>query len=180
MCTCVCILLCLCLCCALYSWCLSDTLGLPLSQHPYPIPHSCVNQISCHLICEHDFQFQSFFFFPVRFYSSCQSCLIICSYGCTLTFVLFLRIGIIYIRIWDAQHITRHIIDSCSVNYSVTSILNTQSWKLVFDICGRLSYDMVITFLDLSMFRATSLHLFVFSVINWGPMVTHVTTWTCI
>lgn len=48
--------------CPLFIMPFSDTLGLPLSQHPYPTPHSCVNQISCHLICEHDFQFQSFFF----------------------------------------------------------------------------------------------------------------------
>ena len=81
--------------CPLFIMPFSDTLGLPLSQHPYPTPHSCVNQISCHLICEHDFQFQSFFF-PVRFYSSCQSCLIIYSSGCTLTFVLFLRIDYLY------------------------------------------------------------------------------------
>lgn len=39
-------------------------------------------------------------------------------------------------------------------------------------------YDMVITVMDLPMFRATSLYLSVFSVINSGPMVTHLTTWT--
>lgn len=70
--------------CPLFIMPFSDTLGLAVSQHPHPMSHSCDNQISCHLICEHDLQFHSFFF-PVRFCPSCQSSLIIYSCGSPLS-----------------------------------------------------------------------------------------------
>lgn len=87
--------------CPLFIMSFSDTLDLALSQHPYPALHSCVNQISCHLICEHDIQFQSFFYSKILFILPVMFGYFLIWLS-SLTFVVVLRIDIIRIRIWDA------------------------------------------------------------------------------
>lgn len=76
----------------------SDMLSLAPSQPPHPISRSCDRSV---VISPMYMNSNFSLVFPGGVYSSCHSCLVICAHD-SLTFVLFLRVRIIYVCIWDA------------------------------------------------------------------------------